>query len=87
MVVERSDSCGRLDCSHRIGVDGGRPYERPEVVSVVGPVLFFLTWKLLFLLLGCQSIRQAVEVDLVGRECPQAGMRSDGIAELQVVTD
>ena len=37
--------------------------------------------------LGCQGFRQAVEVDLIGRERPQAGMRSDGIIELQVAAD
>jgi hypothetical protein len=43
--------------------------------------------EVLVLGLGYQSIRQAVEIDLIGRERPQAGMRSDGIVELQIATD
>jgi hypothetical protein len=36
---------------------------------------------------GCHEFRQAVEVDLVGREPIQAGVRPGGVVELQVFSD
>jgi hypothetical protein len=39
------------------------------------------------LLLGCHRLWQAVEVYLIGRERFQAGVRPDGVIELQVAAD
>lgn len=39
------------------------------------------------MLLGCQGYWQAVEVYLIGRERFQAGVRPDGVIELQVAAD
>ena len=36
---------------------------------------------------GCHEFRQAVEVDLIGREPIQAGVRPGGVIELQVFRD
>jgi len=41
----------------------------------------------LFLFLGCHGFWQAVEVSLIGRERFQAGVRPDGVTELQVAAD
>ena len=43
--------------------------------------------EVLFFGLGCHRFWQAVDVDLVGRFCLQAGMGSDGVVELQVSAD
>jgi hypothetical protein len=41
----------------------------------------------LFLFLGCHWFWQAVEVYLIGRERFQAGVRADGVVELQIAAD
>ena len=41
----------------------------------------------LFFGLGCHEFWQAVEVYLIGRELPQAGVRAGGVVELDGATD
>ena len=43
--------------------------------------------EVLVLGLGCQGFWQAVEVYRIGRERLQAGMRTDGVVELDVLPD
>ena len=43
--------------------------------------------EVLFFGLGCQRFWQAVEVDLIGREPVQAGVRPLGVIKLQVFPD
>ena len=57
------------------------------MVPVVRTVSFDSKVEVLFFGLGCQEFWHAVEVDLIGREPIQAGVRSDGIVKLQVATD
>jgi len=59
-----------------------------EVLPVVRAVFaLFLKWKSLPLFLGCQWYRLAVEVCLIGRLRFLAGVRADGVVELQAATD
>ena len=52
-----------------------------------GQFLLFSYVKVLAFGSGCHRIRQTVEVNLFGREPIQAGVRSDGVVELDVATD
>jgi nucleosome binding factor SPN SPT16 subunit len=47
-----------------------------EVVPVVRTVFAFSKVEVLFFGLGCQGCWQAVEIYLIGRQCPQAGVRT-----------
>lgn len=56
-------------------------------LPLFGQFWYFLSVEVLFFGLGCHGFWQAVEVYLIGCERFQAGVRPDGVVEVQVSAD